>query len=138
MCCPHDFEGELNQLIQDFRFQKIDTPTGRPPLYYSKLRFSTPETCTDFSNLTPLQREIYGKILQLQRQEKMDPKINDSDKLDLLKKLSWDTCVLNADQKRQLEEFLVKYHNIFATQRFDVGYNTELKIKLTPEHPLPV
>ena len=25
-----DFEGELNQLIQDFLFQKTDTPTGRP------------------------------------------------------------------------------------------------------------
>ena len=27
---------------------------------------------------------------------------------------------------------------MFAKHRFDVGYNTELKIKLTPEHPLPV
>ena len=26
-----DFEGELNQLIQDFHFKKIDKPTGRPP-----------------------------------------------------------------------------------------------------------
>ena len=26
---PDDFEGELNQLIQDFHFKKIDTPTGR-------------------------------------------------------------------------------------------------------------
>ena len=27
---------------------------------------------------------------------------------------------------------------MFGKHRFDVGYNTELKIKLTPEHPLPV
>ena len=27
---------------------------------------------------------------------------------------------------------------MFAKHRFDVGYNTELKIKLTPEHALPV
>ena len=27
---------------------------------------------------------------------------------------------------------------MFAKHRFDVGSNTELKIKLTPEHPLPV
>ena len=27
---------------------------------------------------------------------------------------------------------------MFAKHRFDVGYNTELKIKLTPEHPLLV
>ena len=88
--------------------------------------------------MTPLQREIYDQILQLQRQEKMDPKNNEADKLEFLKKFSWDTCVLNADQKRQLAEFLVQYHDVFAKHRFDVGYNTELKIKLTPEHPLPV
>ena len=68
----------------------------------------------------------------------MDPKINEADKLEFLKKISWDTCVLNADQKRQLEEILVEYHDVFVKHRFDVGYNTELKIELTPKHPLPV
>ena len=55
---PGDFEGELNQLIQDFHFKKIDTPSGRPPPDYSKVWFPTSETCNDFSSLTPLQREI--------------------------------------------------------------------------------
>ena len=91
-----------------------------------------------FSNLTPLRREVYNQILQLQRRENIDPENNGADKLEFSKKLSWDTCVLNADQKRQLEEFLVEYHDVFAKHRFDIGYNTELKIKLTPEHPLPV
>ena len=54
-----------------------------------------------------------------------------------LKKL-WDTCVLSADQKRELEDDLVEYYDVFPKHRFDVSYNTELKIKLTPEHPLPV
>ena len=71
-----DFGGELNQLIHDFHFQKFDTPPDRPPPDYSKLWFPTPETCNNFSNLTPLQREFYDQILQLQRQEKIDPKIN--------------------------------------------------------------
>ena len=135
---PDGFESELNQLIQDFHFKKIDTPTGRPPPDYSKLWFPTPETCHDFSNSTPLQREFYDRILELERQEKMDPRNNEADKLEFLKKISWDTCLLNADQKRQLKEFLVEYHDVFAKHRFDVGYNTELKIKLTPEHPLRV
>ena len=55
---PDDFEGELNQLIQDFHLKKFDTPTGRPPPDYSKLWFPTPETCNDFPDLTPLQKEI--------------------------------------------------------------------------------
>ena len=67
-----DCENKLNQLIQDFHFEKIDTPTGRPPPDYSKL-FPTPETCNDFSSLTLLQRESYDQILQMQRLEKMNP-----------------------------------------------------------------
>ena len=53
-----DFEGELNQLIQDFHFRNIDTPTGRPPPDYSKLWFPTQETCNDFTTLTPLQSNL--------------------------------------------------------------------------------
>ena len=66
---PDDFEGELNQLVQHFHFQKIDTPTGRPPPDYSKLWFPTSETCNEFSNLTPLRTEIYDQILQLQKRK---------------------------------------------------------------------
>ena len=68
----------------------------------------------------------------------MDPKINDADKLEFFKNFSWETCVLNADQKKQHEEFSVEYHDVFAKHRLDVGYKTELKIKLLTEHPLPV
>ena len=37
-----------------------------------------------------------------------------------------------------MQELLVEYYDIFAKHRFDVGYSTELKVKLTPEHDLPV
>ena len=88
--------------------------------------------------MTPLRREISDHIWHFQRQEKKDFEIIEADKLELFKKFSWDICVLNADQKRQLEEFLIEYHEVFAKTRFDVGLNTELKIKLTFEHPFPV
>ena len=135
---PDDFENELNQLIHDIHFQKFDTDKGRPPPDYSKLWFPTPETCTDLSNLSPLQREIYDQILQLRRCKKLNPKTNLHGRPEFLKKFAWDTCVLSADEKSKLEDFLVEYHNVFAKHRFDVGYNTELKIKLTPAHQLPV
>ena len=135
---PDVSEGELNHLIEDFQNKKIDTPTGRLPPDYWKLWFRNPETCNDFANLTPLQREIYDQILHFQRQEKMDPTYNESDKPELLKKISWDTCVLNDHQKEKLEINLVECHDLFAKHRFDVGYNTKLKIKPTPERPLPV
>ena len=62
-----DFENELYQLIHDVLFKKHDTLTGRPPPNYEKLWFPTPETCSDLSDLTPLQRDIYEQILQFQR-----------------------------------------------------------------------
>ena len=103
-----DFQGELNQLIQDIHFTKIDTPTSRPHPDYSKLSFLAPETCYDFSKITPLQREIFDQVLQLQGQEKLDPKNNDADKTEILKNFQWDTCVLNADQKGILRNFWLK------------------------------
>ena len=81
---------------------------------------------------------IFDQILQLQGQEKMDPINNDDDKTEFLKKFSWDNSVLNADPKRQLEEYLVEKQDVFAKHRRDVVYNADLKIKLKPEHPLPV
>ena len=39
---------------------------------------------------------------------------------------------LNDEQKAVVGEFLVEFL-VFAKHRFDVGYNTDLKIKLTPE-----
>ena len=33
---------------------------------------------------------------------------------------------------------MVKYHDIFARHRLDIGINTEFKIKLTPKHDEPV
>ena len=56
--------------------------------------------------------------------------------MELLKEFSLDTCVLNADQKRQLQKFSVEHHDMFAKDRFDVGLNPDLKIKVTPEHPV--
>ena len=133
-----DFEGELNQFIQDFHFTKIDTPTGHPPPDYSNHWFPTRETCNDFPTLTLLQGEIFDQIFQLQRQEKMDPKNNEANNVEFLKKISWDTCVLSADQKKQLEDFLVYYYGVLAKHCFEVGCNIELKMELTLEHPLPL
>ena len=40
--------------------------------------------------------------------------------------------------KVEVEEVLVEFSDIFPKHRFDVGYKTELKIKLIPEHDMPV
>ena len=45
---------------------------------------------------------------------------------------------LNNEQKAVVGELLVEFSDIFAKHRFDVGYNTDLKIKLTPERSIPI
>ena len=37
-----------------------------------------------------------------------------------------------------MKDALVSYHSVFARHRFDIGINTEFKIKLTPKHDEPV
>ena len=46
--------------------------------------------------------------------------------------------MLTNDQRSEVEHLLIEYADIFAKHRFDVGYNSDLKIKLTTEHQRPL
>ena len=128
---------EINQLIQDFT-KKGQKQPARPAPEYNKLWFPTPETCTDPANLSPLQREIYDQILRFQKIEKQNPIENDIDRNNFLQRFPWEKSKLSAEEKLIVENLLIEFQDIFAKHRFDVGYNTELKNKLIPEHDLPV
>ena len=127
---------QINQLIQDFCQQ--DAQPSRPGPEYSKLLFPTPETCEDPDQLLPLQREIYDQILKLKEAEKLNPQQSNEDQQKILQKFPWESLALTKEQKEQVEQLLIEFHDIFAKHRFDVGYNTELKVKLTPENQLPL
>ena len=70
--------------------------------------------------------------------EKLDPKGNHQDIIHFLNKFPWEQLALNDEQKAVVCELLVEFSDIFAKHRFDVGYNTDLKIKLTPERSIPI
>ena len=132
----HDnLEAEINQLVQT---EVIGSPKSRPKPEYDKLWFPTPETCSDPENLSPLEREIYDQISYFKSLEKIDPKIDPSQKEKFLENFNWENSVLELNERKQVEELLLEFSDIFAKHRFDVGFNTELKVKLTPEHELPV
>ena len=84
------------------------------------------------------QREIFEQLLKLQKMEKLDPKGNHQDKITFLSKFPCEKSAPNDDQKAEVGELLVEFSDIFAKHRFDVGYNTGLKIKLTPERSKPI
>ena len=62
----------------------------------------------------------------------MDSRNNQQDRQEFLNQFAWQHTVIKTEQVHQIEELLVEYCEIFAKRRFDAGYNTELKIKLTP------
>ena len=133
----NNFCAELNQLISHHRHSRDKQPE-RPKPDYSRLWFPTPETCTDASKLSPLHRRIHDAIADLQNQERLDPKNNETDRATFLARFDWKDSILTEIQQTDVESLLIEFSDIFAKHRFDVGYNTEYKVKLTPEHKLPV
>ena len=117
---PQQAESTVNQLIRDENFVGPLQPPKPEPVYKT-FWFPTPETsCDDPSQLTPTQREIYDQILRLKQLETRDPQNNEMDRQEFLDQFPWDKSVLTSEH------------------RFDIGYNTEFKVKLTPEHDQPV
>ena len=74
----------------------------------------------------------------MQKRDHLDPQNNEQVKKTFLAQFDWSRSALNQDQISEMQKLLVEYYDIFAKHRFDVGYNTELKVKLTPAHDLPV
>ena len=127
----------INEIIS----QKTSPSIGseqKPPPEYEKFWFPTPETCPNPESLPSIQREIYDQILYFQGLEKIEPNNNIQDRLTFLSNFQWENSVLTNDQRSEVEHLLIEYADIFAKNRFDVGYNSDLKIKLTPEHQRPL
>ena len=70
--------------------------------------------------------------------DKIDPQTDKNYCAKFLQRFKLKDSVLSETQKRQVEELLVEFSDIFAKHRFDVGYNSENTMKLTPEHDQPV
>ena len=58
--------------------------------------------------------------------------------MNFLKNFTWDESLLTPSQRLQVEELLVKFNSIFARHRFDIGMNTDFKVRGTPQHEEPV
>ena len=133
---PDDVELGINELIEG----KTSMPSSsqlKPPPEYEKFWFPTPETCPNPGSLPTIQREIYDHILHFQSQ--IEPKNNLQDRLTFLKNFEWENSVLTKDQRSEVvERLLIEYSDIFAKHRFDVGYNSNLKVKPSPEHQRPI
>ena len=123
---PNNATAVINQLFHD-------EPTTTTRKWYPK-----PDKYHDLQTFNPLKRRIYGAIVKLRQQEKLDPTTSDEQRQTFLNRFNWDDSQLTADGKAQVEHLLVKYQYIFAQNRLDIGTNTEFKVKLTPKNDDPV
>ena len=128
---------QINQLLR-VRNNRSSRQPKRPSPEYDQIWFPTPETCQNPEILPPLQKKIFDNIFELQQRDSLNPQSNEKDEETFLKQFDWSKSSLNAGQIDEMQHLLIEYYDIFATHCFDVGYNTELKVKLTPAHDLPV
>ena len=110
----------------------------RPPPEIDKIWFLTPETCQNPENLPPLQRKIYDILTVIQKSDTLDPIKSTAERKKFLHQFDWSKSALTSDQITEIQILLVELYDIFAKHRVDVGYNTELKVKFTTAHDLPV
>ena len=99
--------------------------------------FPNREEPGDPATYTPIQQRIYKELLELKELEKLNPNDNDTSKSTFLSNFDWSDTTLSPNERQQIEEILVEFHDIFAKHRFDIGINREFKVKLTPNDDRP-
>ena len=75
------YNQNINALIQDSEI-KVSPSTD-------ELWFPTPENCSNPETLTGIEKRIYDEILQLKKEEKLDPISNPLDKQKFLSQFPW-------------------------------------------------
>ena len=116
----------LNQLMKN-------QPSDEQETYW----FPTPEQPGDPETNTPTQQRIYNEFMELKHFEHMNPNDNEESRTKFLKHFDWTDTTLSPIEKQPIEDILVQYHNILTRYRFDLGTNSEFKVKLTPNDDRP-
>ena len=99
--------------------------------------FPTPEEPGDPATYTPIQQRIHNELLELKELENLKPQDNENSRKAFLSNFDWTNTTLSPDERKELEEILIEFHDIFARHRFDIGINREFKVKLTPNDDRP-
>ena len=120
----------INELVDNSQ-QSLSFPTDC-------FCFPTPENCEDPDALSGFHKRIFETLKFLKEQEKLDPTKDSESRKNFLSKFRWDNSILTEQEKEQIEELLVSFHNVFARHNYDVGGNDQFKIKLAPETQRPV
>ena len=100
--------------------------------------FPTPENPGNEEEHTPIQRRILKEIRELIQREKLDPTKDQDSRKKFLDMFQWEGSQIEGNDRKQLEQTIVEYNDIFARHRLDVGINNNFKVKLTPKDERPL
>ena len=93
--------------------------------------FPTPEEPGDPTTYTPIQQRIYNELLEHKELEKLSHD-SETSRTEFLSHFDWSYTTLCREERKEIEQILVEFHDIFARHRFGIGINREFKVKLTP------
>ena len=112
--------------------------TSEKPSHNQNFWFPTPDHPGDPATHTPIQNRILREIKELEEIQKLDPNNSEEERKAFLQSFKWDDSQLSEDDKKDIEEILIEFNDIFARHRLDIGINHDFKIELTPKADDPV
>ena len=118
-----DLTAYLNELLR----------TNKPEQQDNTFWFPTPENPGKPEDHTPIQTRNLKELNELKDKEKLNPQESIESQNKPLKRFDWTNTLFTETEKQAIEDILVKYHDIFARHRMDIGMNMEFNVKLTPK-----
>ena len=102
------------------------------------LWFPTPENPGNEEEHTPIQRRILKEIRELIQRKELDPTKDQESRQKFLDMFQWEGSQIEGNNRKQLEQTIVEFNDIFACHRLDIGINNGFKVKLTPKDERPI
>ena len=91
------------------------------------LWFPTPENPGNEEEHTPIQRRILKEIRELIKKEELDPTKDQESRKKFLDMFQWEGSQIEGNDRKQLEQTIIEYNDIFARHRLDIGINKQLQ-----------
>ena len=110
----------------------------RPEDNEEKFWFPTPENPGNEQEHSPIQKRILKELRELAALEKLDPTENEESRTKFLSMFKWTDSLITGKDRKNLEDTIVEFNDIFARHKLDIGMNTQFKVSLTPQDDKPV
>ena len=99
--------------------------------------FPTPEQPGDPTTYKPIQKRTFDELVELQTLEKLNPHDDEQQPKTFLDNTDWSDTTLTLFEQQNVEELLLEFHDIFPRHMFDIGINSEFKVKLSLKDDRP-